>query len=104
MPIRISIVEDNAAVSASLEQVIADSGDCVCVSSSRNGADALTAIPTHKPDVVIMDIEMPKISGIECTVRLKRLLPEIRILILTVYSDYEQIFEALKAGASGYIL
>lgn len=104
MPITVSIVEDNAAICASLERVIAGSDSCKCVSTSLDAEHALRLIPKHKPDVVVMDIELPRISGIECTSRLKRLLPDTRILILTVYKDHEQIFKALKAGASGYLL
>ncbi len=104
MPITVAIVEDNAGVCASLERIIADSGSCKCIDTSRNAARALRSIPKHKPDVVIMDIELPDISGIECTARLKRLMPELQILILTVYKDNEQIFKALEAGASGYLL
>ncbi|HZP58820.1 MAG TPA: response regulator transcription factor [Opitutaceae bacterium] len=104
MQITVSIVEDNATVSASLERVINNSDSCRCVSLSPNAEHALRVIPKHKPDVVVMDIELPQVSGIECTARLKRLLPEARILILTVYKDHDQIFKALKAGANGYIL
>lgn len=102
--ITIAIVEDNAAVSTSLEQAIAETAGYTCVCSCRDGEHALRTIPRHKPDVVIMDIELPGISGIECTARLKRLLPEVQILILTVYADNRQIFKALEAGASGYLL
>lgn len=104
MQITVSIVEDNATVSTSLERVINNSDSCRCVSTSPDAAHALRVIPKHKPDVVVMDIELPQVSGIECTARLKRLLPEARILILTVYKDHDQIFRALKAGANGYIL
>ena len=104
MPITIAIVEDNAAVAASLENAITASGNCRCVCSSRDGEHALRTLPVHRPDVVIMDIELPGISGIECTARLKRLLPNTQILILTVYADTPQIFKALEAGASGYLL
>jgi DNA-binding NarL/FixJ family response regulator len=104
MPISVAIVEDNVAVCASLERVIAAAKEFTCLSTSRDAEHALLAIPKKKPDVVIMDIELPGISGIECTARLKRLLPELRILILTVYKDHEQIFKALEAGASGYLL
>lgn len=104
MPITVAIVEDNAPVAASLEQAITATGACRCVGSSRDGEHALRLLPRHRPDVVIMDIELPGISGIECTARLKRLLPETQILILTVYTDTRQIFQALEAGASGYLL
>jgi DNA-binding NarL/FixJ family response regulator len=72
MPITVAIVEDNATVAASLENAIIAAGTCTCVCSSRDGEHALKVIPRHRPDVVIMDIELPGISGIECTARLKR--------------------------------
>lgn len=103
-PISVSIVEDDAAVSASLEQVINASPLCRCVSVSRNATDALRAIPRHRPDVVLMDINLPDLTGIECTARLKREMPQVQILILTVYNEGRQIFRALEAGASGYLL
>lgn len=103
-PINVAIVEDNAAVCASLERMINDSGRGRCVCTSRNGEHALQAIPKHRPDVVIMDLNLPGMSGIECTVRLKRLLPRCQVLVLTVYNDSRQIFSALEAGASGYLL
>jgi DNA-binding NarL/FixJ family response regulator len=104
MKTTVSIVEDNSAICASLERVLASSADMSCVSASRNAEHALRTIPQEKPEVVLMDIELPGISGIECTARLKRLLPNLRILILTVYKDHDQIFKALEAGASGYLL
>lgn len=104
MPIAVAIVEDNAAVAASLEKAVTTAGKCKCVCSSRDAEHALRTIPRHRPDVVIMDIELPGMSGIECTARLKRMLPETQILILTVYTDTRQIFKALEAGASGYLL
>lgn len=103
-PITVAIVEDNAAVCASLEGVIAQSENCRCVCSSRNGAHALRTIPKFRPEVVIMDINLPDISGIECTARLKRSMPQLQILILTVYNESRQILKALEAGASGYLL
>lgn len=104
MKTTVAIVEDNGAICASLERVIAASADMRCVGASRNAEHALRTIPQNVPDVVLMDIELPGISGIECTARLKRLLPNLRILILTVYKDQDQIFRALEAGASGYLL
>jgi DNA-binding NarL/FixJ family response regulator len=103
-PITVAIVEDNAAVSASLERIVGDSECCRAVCVSRNAAHALRIVPKHRPDVVIMDINLPDLSGIECTARLKRQLPKIQILILTVYNDSRQILQALEAGASGYLL
>jgi DNA-binding NarL/FixJ family response regulator len=75
---------------------------CVCV--CQTAAEALRQIPKIVPDVVIMDIRLPDRSGIECTARLKRVLPNTQIMMYTVNEDNDQIFEALKAGASGYLL
>lgn len=100
----VAIVEDNAAVSNSLKKVLAESSECECVCICANAEDALKVVPKHEPDVVIMDIELPEMSGIECTDKLKRLLPETQILILTVYKNSDLIFKALEAGASGYLL
>jgi DNA-binding NarL/FixJ family response regulator len=104
MPITVAIVEDNAAVSASLERAIVDLGGYQCVCTCPNSTQALRLIPRHQPRVVIMDIELPDLSGIDCTARLKRMMPELLILVLTVYNDNEQIFKALAAGANGYLL
>src|SRR5690349_18846538 len=100
----IAIVEDNGAVRTELERLIRGTAEyeslCVC----PNGAKALEQIPRLKPQVVLMDIELPDISGIECTRRLKDQLPDMQILMLTVYNNDELIFQALEAGASGYLL
>jgi DNA-binding NarL/FixJ family response regulator len=103
-PITVTIVEDNAAVCASLEQMLNATTRCRCLGTSRNGGQALRTIPRLRPDVVIMDINLPDITGIECTARLKQLLPRTQVLVLTVYNDSRQIFRALEAGASGYLL
>lgn len=102
--IRIGIVEDNQEIRESLQQMIesAPNLDCVCAYSTAE--EAIRKLPKHAPDVVIMDIHLPVRSGIECTRRLKDLCPDIQVLILTVYEDGESIFDALKAGASGYLL
>lgn len=100
----VAIVEDNGTICASLERVIEASDDIRCIGTSRNAEHALRTIPREPPEVVLMDIELPGLSGIECTARLKKLLPNLRVLILTVYKDHDQIFRALQAGASGYLL
>ena len=104
MPLSVAIVEDNAEICEGLEQVINTAAGFSHVCSCRNTATALLKIPNAKPDVVIMDIGLPDGSGIECTAQLKRLMPELQILMFTVYEDSEQIFRALAAGASGYLL
>ncbi len=79
-------------------------GDFQCVAACASGEEALRVIPTVKPAVVLMDILLPRMSGIECTVRLKTLLPQTQILILTASNDEQMVFPALEAGADGYLL
>lgn len=104
MRTKVSIVEDNGMICTSFERVIGAAEDMTCVSASRNAEHALKVIPVALPDVVLMDVEMPGMSGIECTMKLKRLLPKLRILMLTAYNNDDVIFSALKAGANGYLL
>jgi len=100
----VAIVEDNATVGASLRRIVEGSPDCECVGVWRSGQEALAKVPAFRPDVVLMDIHMPGISGIETTARLKREMPELLVIMVTVYRDHEKIFDALKAGACGYLL
>jgi DNA-binding NarL/FixJ family response regulator len=104
MPVTIAIVEDNAGICEELQQILAEDPTCACVCVCRNLHTALREIPAHAPDVIIMDIRLPDGSGIEATARLKRLLPRSEIMIYTVYEESEEIFKALEAGASGYLL
>lgn len=101
---RIAIVEDNHTVRASLAELAESIPDCECVGTCASGEEALRLIPKLQPDLVMMDIHLPNLSGIECTAKLKQQMPDLRVLILTVYEDGDKIFDALKAGASGYIL
>jgi DNA-binding NarL/FixJ family response regulator len=104
VPITIAIVEDNAGICEELEQIIAETSDCTCVGVCRNLQTALKKIPPLAPDVIVMDIHLPDGSGIDGVSRIKRLLPGAQILMFTIYDDNEQIFKALEAGASGYLL
>ncbi len=101
---RIAIVEDKNVIRAGFERLVGELDGCVCVGTFATAEEALRLLPPLQPDIVIMDIHLPNLSGIECTARLKALLPGVRILMVTVYEDEEKIFSALKAGASGYIL
>jgi DNA-binding NarL/FixJ family response regulator len=76
----------------------------VCISTHANGEEALRQIPALGPDVILMDINLPQMSGIECTRKLKALLPGAQILILTMYEDSELVFDSIMAGASGYLV
>src|ERR1041384_652171 len=104
MKIRVSVVEDNARVRAGLVQLINLSEGIQCVSQHSNAEDALEDLPASKPDVVLMDINLPGQNGVECVRQLKPALPATQIMMLTVYEDTEMIFRALAAGATGYLL
>jgi len=101
---RIAIVEDNKTIRESLAEFVQADPEFSCVCVCGSGAEALKTIPKHQPDIVLMDIQLPDISGIECTAQLKQLLPSVQIIMVTVYEDTERIFRALRAGASGYLL
>ena len=100
----VAIVEDNDGICEELTQIIAEDPRFACVCVCRNMQTALRKIPPLAPHVIIMDIQLPDGTGIDCTSRLKRLLPRTQILMFTIYEDSEQIFSALEAGASGYLL
>lgn len=100
----VAIVEDNAALGASLRLLVESTAGLHCVGVWTSGEDALKKIDAFRPDVVLMDINLPGISGIETTARIKLQLPEIQVIMVTVYRDHDKIFAALKAGASGYLL
>ena len=101
--IRFSVVDDDAAMRQSLSLGLERLSDFICVGSYASGAEALAGIPRTPGDVVLMDIRMPRMSGIECTRQLKILLPELPILMLTGFADHATVREALMAGASGYL-
>jgi len=104
MAISVAIVEDNPEVRSNLSRYIdgAPGFTCACVCASAE--EALRVIPQSPPDVVLMDIQLPGMSGITCTSSLKEVLPSVPVMMLTVYEDTDMIFNALKAGASGYLL
>jgi DNA-binding NarL/FixJ family response regulator len=104
MSIKVAIVEDDADIRSSLMDLLRDSGTLTLTDACRDGADALKRLPQNPPDVVIMDINMPGMNGVECVRQLKALLPAVNVLMLTVYEDSDWLFESLKAGASGYLL
>lgn len=102
--IPVAVVEDNPTVRRNLERWFTRASGFHCVASCANGEEALRVLPKHEPKVVLMDIQMPKMSGVDCAARLKVILPATQIIMLTVYEDTETIFKALRAGASGYLL
>ncbi|MCL4179347.1 MAG: response regulator transcription factor [Verrucomicrobia bacterium] len=104
MAISVAIVEDDTWIRENLSRLIDEAPGLRCVASFTNAEKALARIPLEPPDVVLMDLNLPGVSGIECVRRLRRLLPRLQILVLTVYEDSEKVFAALQAGAGGYLL
>lgn len=100
----VAIVEDDAGIRENLVALLNGSPGYRCVGTCGSAEEALAQIPHWNPDVVLMDINLPRMSGIECVARLKTRLPELLVLMLTVYEDGDSIFRALKAGASGYLI
>lgn len=104
MSIAVSIVEDDPQVRGSLGKLIDGAPGFRCVSMHGSAEEALAEIPKVKPEVVLMDINLPGANGVECVRRLKPHLPDTQIIMLTVYQKTEHIFNALAAGATGYML
>jgi DNA-binding NarL/FixJ family response regulator len=103
-PIKVALVEDQLKVRESWMKLINSFSDFTCVCACTTGEEAVRVLLQQEPDVVLMDIFLPRMSGIECTVRLKALLPQTQIVILTAMDDQELVFLALEAGADGYLL
>src|SRR5215469_14515505 len=104
MPITVSIVEDNEQLRSTLARVISRAEGFRCLSQYGDAESALESLPKDRPEVVLMDINLPGMNGVECVRRLKQISPEIAAVMLTAYEDTENIFNALAAGATGYLL
>jgi DNA-binding NarL/FixJ family response regulator len=104
MAITVAIVEDDPLILDNLSRLIEETAGFRCVAVFPNAEQALLQIPRDPPDVVLMDLNLPGVSGVECVRRLKKFLPKLQILVLTVYEDSDKVFAALKAGAGGYLL
>ena len=104
MPIKVCIVEDDDWIRENLAAQIKQAAGFLCTGTYPSGEDAVVHIPLNPPDVILMDIGLPKMSGIECVRKIKALAPSVQILMLTVYEDSEKIFNSLLSGASGYLL
>jgi DNA-binding NarL/FixJ family response regulator len=102
--IKVALVEDQPRVRASWTQFINSFSDFTCICACATGEEALRIIPPGQPDVVLMDLFLPRMSGLECTSRLKGLLPQTPIVVLTAMDDDDLVFMALEAGADGYLL
>jgi RNA polymerase sigma factor (sigma-70 family) len=102
--IRVALVEDDSQVRDRLVSLIDSSPGFQCAAACATAEEALQRLPTLSPDVVLMDIHLPGMSGIECIRRLKQQQPQLQITMLTVFEDHDRIFQSLAAGASGYLL
>ncbi|MDB6017826.1 MAG: DNA-binding response regulator [Pedosphaera sp.] len=102
--IKVAVVEDNKIVREGFETLLNRTPGFRCVCTCGTVAEALRQIPKAHPDVVLMDIQLPDSTGVECTAKIKELMPAVLIVIVTVYEDSERIFQALRAGACGYLL
>ncbi|MCX6896697.1 MAG: response regulator transcription factor [Verrucomicrobia bacterium] len=104
MPIEITIVEDDQGLRESLVAMIRRAPNLRCVGHYGSGEDALKNLPAVRPDVVLVDINLPGMSGIELVAKLKTRLPKLQFMMITMYEDCDQIFNSLQAGATGYLL
>jgi DNA-binding NarL/FixJ family response regulator len=104
MSIKISIVEDQTEMRESLVAWLGDAPGLRCVGAHATGEEALKKIPQENPDVVLMDINLTGMNGIQCVSRLKESLPKTQVLMLTTYDEGDMIFDSLRAGANGYLL
>jgi DNA-binding NarL/FixJ family response regulator len=102
--IRVMIADDHNVVRAGLEQLLGANEDVEIVAAARNGQEAFDLSLEHSPDVVLMDLNMPVLDGIQATQRIRQALPSTRVVVLTSFSDRERILDALDAGAIGYLL
>lgn len=100
---RIVIIEDNSELRSTYEQSINTFEDFYVASTYSNCEDAVKKIAKDKPDVILMDLSLPGMNGIEGTIRIKKILPSVKILVITVHDDSEHVFDALCAGAIGYV-
>lgn len=104
MAIKVSIIEDDDWIRENLAARIRQTEGFACAGCYRSGEEAVAQVPGQAPDVVLMDINLPQMNGIECVRQIKTLLPSAQVLMLTVYEDSDKIFNSLLAGASGYLL
>ena len=102
--IKVSVVEDSEKLRRGLATLLNDAPDLCCHSACADAEEALQRLPADAPDIVLMDIRLPGLSGIECVTRLVEQMPKLRIIMLTAYEDSDDIFQSLAAGAHGYLI
>jgi DNA-binding NarL/FixJ family response regulator len=102
--IRILLADDHAVVRQGIRQFLEEAGDIAVVAEAGDGAEALRLVEAHQPDVAVLDIRMPEVTGVEVARRIKERFPQVRVLVLTAYDDDPYVFALLQAGADGYVL
>jgi DNA-binding NarL/FixJ family response regulator len=100
----VAVVEDDVDICQGLASLINGSSGFICVATCPSAEEAIVGLPEKQPDVILMDIGLPGMSGIACIPHLRSYLPRAQIMMLTVFEDHDRIFESLKAGATGYLL
>ncbi len=98
------VVEDDKGLREQLVQILESTPDIQCMGAYTSAEEALPQILANNPDVVLMDIKLPHMSGIQCVAEIKKTSPNLQVIMVTVYEDSERIFRALKAGANGYLV
>jgi DNA-binding NarL/FixJ family response regulator len=102
--IRVVLADDHVLVRQGIRQFLEDESDIQVIAEANDGAEAIDVVQEEQPDVAVLDIHMPKVTGVEATRRIKEHFPNVRVLILTAYDDDPYIFALLQAGADGYVL
>ena len=102
--IRVVLADDHAVVRKGIREFLEESGDIEVIAEAGDGREALRLVEEHRPDVAVLDIRMPEVTGVEATRHIKAHHPEVRVLILSSYDDDPYVFALLQAGASGYVL
>ena len=104
IPVRVLLADDHALVRAGIRALLQDLEGVTVVAEAGNGADVLELARTHRPDVVLLDISMPGLSGLDVSAQLEQELPEVRVVLLSMHANEEYVLQALRAGAAGYML
>jgi DNA-binding NarL/FixJ family response regulator len=104
MAIEVSIVEDDAKLRSTLHTYLGRAGGFRCVSTFGSAEEALASLPGNPPEIVLMDINLPGMNGIQCVARLRTILPQVKVIMLTVFEETDQVFQSLTAGAFGYLV
>ena len=102
--IKVAVVDDDLELCRGLAKLIDSAPGFSCVATCPSAEEALVGLPARQPDVILMDIRLPGMSGIACIPKLKERLPRSQVMMLTVFEDYDRIFQSLKAGAMGYLV